>query len=619
MADRTARERHGKWHHVAWPGPATASESPHSGPIRPDRGIRRFGVGGGALVAVAIFASQVGNVGIVAPVVPGLKAPMITSQPRSVTVAAGARARFVASAKGEPRPKVEWQLSTSRGRSWKRIVGATRIVYSVVSSPSRRGDEFRAVFSNAVGSARTHPARLTVRRITESRATTAAEALAIKSTMYRRATAPTITLQPGSASVAGGSTVTFLAAASGTPTPKVEWQTSTDSGRTWSNVTSGTTSSYSLVASIPDNGYEFQAVFTNSAGSATSAAATLTVSAPTTTTTDPPATTTTTTTTTTMAPVALATSGVITTNDSKTPCIYIDAVNGVLTTAELTAVENVTGVNYDCIEQSASADPTWSDWVNPWPTATVSDGWDAWLAADPSHQLVLAQQLIPDSECTSVCANPLVWESACAGGAFNSYATQLAENLVNEGAGNTVIRLGPEFNGPWENDYFGNTTAEYQAWAGCFAEEVTAIRAVPGAHFLFDWNPNTCTQDFPLAAAYPGNAYVDIIGADFYDADCTTDKTAAQEGWSNLFLIPSVQTSLSDIAAFAKAQDKPLSIPEWGEVTTTDDSAYMNGIIGVVENNDVAYQSYFDCNCAGITPLGSTIPASTAAYRQAFG
>jgi hypothetical protein len=525
-----------------------------------------------------------------------------------VTAASGARARFTASAQGEPKPRVEWQVSTSGGRSWRRIVGATRNVYSVASSPSRRGDEFRAVFSNAIGSARTHPARLTVKRITNRRATTTAKALAIKPTKYRRATAPAITLQPASTSVNEGSTVTFLAVASGTPTPKVQWQFSTLSGGTWSNVTGGTASSYSLVASISENGYEFRAIFTNSAGSATSAVATLTVNAP----------ITTTTTTTTTLP-AVGTSGVITTNDSKTACIFIDAVNGVLTTAELTAVENTTGVDYDCIEIFSDADPTWSDWVNPWPTATVWDGWDAWLAADPSHQLVLGQQLIPDSECTSVCADPLVWESACASGAFNGYATQLAENLVDEGAGNTVIRLGKEFNGSWENDYFGNTTAEYQAWGECFAQEVTAMRAVSGAHFLFDWNPNTCIQDFPLAAAYPGNAYVDIIGADFYDADCTTDKTAAQEGWTNLFTIPSVQTSLSDIAAFAKAQGKPLSIPEWGEITTTDDTAYMNGVIGVVENDDVAYQSYFDCNCDGITPLGSTIPASTAAYQQAFG
>jgi len=341
---------------------------------------------------------------------------------------------------------------------------------------------------------------------------------------------------------------------------------------------------------------------------------------PPTTTNPPPVTTTSTTTTTTTTTLPPApTSGIISSGNSKANCIFIDAVNGVLTTAELAAVESATGVNYNCIEIFSDADPTWATWVNPWPTATVSDGWDAWLAANPSHQLVLGQQLIPDSECTSVCADPLVWESACATGAFNSYATQLAENLVSEGAGNTVIRLGKEFNGPWENDYVGNTTAEYQAWAECFAQEVSAMRAVSGAHFLFDWNPNTCTQDFPLADAYPGNAYVDIIGADFYDKDCTTLKTASEEGWNELFTLNgNSQTSLSDIAAFAQVQGKPLSIPEWGETTTTDDTVYMNGIIGVVKNNDVAYQSYFDCNCDGITPLGSTIPASTAAYTQAF-
>ena len=328
---------------------------------------------------------------------------------------------------------------------------------------------------------------------------------------------------------------------------------------------------------------------------------------------------TTSTTTTTKAPVALATSGVITAGDSKANCIYLDAVNGVLTTAELSAVEQATGVIYDCIEIFSDADPTWSDWVNPWPTRTVSDGWDAWLAASPDHQLVLGLNLVPNSVSPSGYPTNTGWEATCASGAYNEYAVALARNLVAEGASNTVIRLGKEFNGSWENDYFGTTTAEYQAWAECFAQEVTAMRAVPGANFLFDWNPNTCTQDFPLTDAYPGNAYVDIIGADFYDADCTTGETAAQEGWSNLFTIPSVQTSLSDITAFAKAQGKPLSIPEWGETTTTDDTAYMNGVIGVVENDDVAYQSYFDCDCDGITPLGSAIPASTAAYQQGFG
>ena len=35
------------------------------------------------------------------------------------------------------------------------------------------------------------------------------------------------------------------------------------------------------------------------------------------------------------------------------------------------------------------------------------------------------------------------------------------------------------------------------------------MRAVPGAHFLFTWNPNVCTADLPLSQWYPGNSYGD--------------------------------------------------------------------------------------------------------------
>jgi hypothetical protein len=92
--------------------------------------------------------------------------------------------------------------------------------------------------------------------------------------------APAITAQPASASVTSGTSVTFSAAAAGTPTPTVQWQVSTDGGSTWSAVSGATTTSYTLSAtSTAESGYEYRAVFTNSAGSATTAAATLTVSA----------------------------------------------------------------------------------------------------------------------------------------------------------------------------------------------------------------------------------------------------------------------------------------------------------------------------------------------------
>jgi beta-mannanase len=193
--------------------------------------------------------------------------------------------------------------------------------------------------------------------------------------------------------------------------------------------------------------------------------------------------------------------------------------------------------------------------------------------------------------------------------------------LVADGAGNTVMRLGLEANGGWEIDYVGQTLAEQQDWAHCYDNEVTAMRAVTGAHFLFVWNPNVCTNDLGLANWYPGNAYVDIIGADAYDLDCNTLKTVAQEGWAAYYIDGNAgnDDSLSAISAFAVSHSKPMSLPEWGEDTgQVDDPAYVQGIASVVNDGDFSFQAYFDCGTDSVRPLGSSEPQSTAAYMNAF-
>ena len=70
--------------------------------------------------------------------------------------------------------------------------------------------------------------------------------------------------------------------------------------------------------------------------------------------------------------------------------------------------------------------------------------------------------------------------------------------------------------------------------------------------------------------------------------------------------------------AFAKANSKPLSFPEWG-LGAGDDPAYMTGMAQMFDSNDFSFESYFDNNDDGIAPLGSAIPNATTAYAQAFG
>ena len=96
--------------------------------------------------------------------------------------------------------------------------------------------------------------------------------------------APTVTTQPSNQTVTAGQTATFTAAASGTPTPTVQWQVSSNSGSTWANLTNaapydGVTTTTLTVTGVTTalNDAQYRAVFTNSVSTATTSAATLTV------------------------------------------------------------------------------------------------------------------------------------------------------------------------------------------------------------------------------------------------------------------------------------------------------------------------------------------------------
>src|SRR5208283_114317 len=129
----------------------------------------------------------------------------------------------------------------------------TSATYTFTAAAGQNGNEFRAVFTNSVGTATTTAAKLTVN------------------------VAPVITTNPSSQAVSAGSTASFTAAASGTPAPTVQWQVSTNGGTTFSNVSGATSATYNFTAGAQD-GNQFRAVFTNSVGTATTSAATLTVS-----------------------------------------------------------------------------------------------------------------------------------------------------------------------------------------------------------------------------------------------------------------------------------------------------------------------------------------------------
>ncbi len=191
-------------------------------------------------------------------------APTITANPSNQTVTETTTATFTASASGSPTPTVQWQVSTD-GKNWTKLSDGNGVSGSTTDTltlsnvtKAMSGNEYQAVFTNSVNSATTSAATLTV----------------------TAAVGPVITGNPSNQTATAGQSATFTASASGAPTPTVQWQVSTDGGKTFSNIggATGTTLTLNHVTTAM-NGYKYQAVFTNVDGSVTSAAASLTVHA----------------------------------------------------------------------------------------------------------------------------------------------------------------------------------------------------------------------------------------------------------------------------------------------------------------------------------------------------
>ena len=90
-------------------------------------------------------------------------APAVSLQPQDASITAPFEAVFTAAASGSPAPAVQWQRSGDGGATWAAIAGATSARFATPAlAVGDNGTRFRAVFSNAAGSATSNAAALTV-------------------------------------------------------------------------------------------------------------------------------------------------------------------------------------------------------------------------------------------------------------------------------------------------------------------------------------------------------------------------------------------------------------------------------------------------------------------------
>ncbi|MGN6567406.1 MAG: beta strand repeat-containing protein, partial [Flavipsychrobacter sp.] len=201
----------------------------------------------------AVYTNSCGTVNTSAATLNMNAVPVVTTNPSTQTICSGSNVSFLAAASGTPTPTVQWQLSTDGGTTFNNISGATGTTLSFATTTSQNGNQYRAVFANTCNTATTTAATLNID------------------------IAPSITTNPSDITVCPGTTTTFTAAASGIPTPTVQWQLSTDGGTTYNNISGATSNTYTFTNTGSENGYKYRAVYTNSCGNITSTSATLTL------------------------------------------------------------------------------------------------------------------------------------------------------------------------------------------------------------------------------------------------------------------------------------------------------------------------------------------------------
>jgi Immunoglobulin domain len=159
-------------------------------------------------------------------------------------VSAGASVTIAAPTSGSPAPTFQWQ------KNGVNIAGATGASYTISNVKSSDAATYTVVATTAAGPVISAGAVLTVKSATS---------------------APVFTVQPRSRSTPDGSSVTFTAAASGSPKPAYQWK------KNGVGISEANSASYTISRVSANDAGTYTVVAANAAGSATSAGAVLKV------------------------------------------------------------------------------------------------------------------------------------------------------------------------------------------------------------------------------------------------------------------------------------------------------------------------------------------------------
>jgi hypothetical protein len=251
-----------------------------------------------------------------------------------------------------------------------------------------------------------------------------------------------------------------------------------------------------------------------------------------------------------------------------------------------------------------SARATWADIVDP--------GWLYRRWRGKPYTMAFGVAMLPEHVAG-------VSIQACARGLYDSYWREFGRVISSYGLGHSIIRLGWEFNGDW----YVWKASDPSSWAGCWRQIVNSARSTAPS-LRWDWNvirgPSSGSPE-PVRA-YPGDAYVSMIGVDSFDSWPGANTDAGW--WTQLYGTQGLNYWFN----FAKEHGKQLSVPEWGNVRSGsaaggDDPEYVRHMYDFFNSN--ADEISFECNFQGASSSTgggygavTLVPRAAKAYKTTF-
>ncbi len=230
-------------------------------------------------------------------------------------------------------------------------------------------------------------------------------------------------------------------------------------------------------------------------------------------------------------------------------------------------------------------------------------------------------------------ASPDQQFKAFASGQYDSLIQGIVSAYTSQGFHNLDFRLGWEMNLPGTPTFVGSDAQSQADWVSAFQHISTVLHqaaAADGANVQVIWNPGTSNYSTAEATnnLYPGNNYVDAIGADVYaDASPYQDSPGQYHDWAtggedslSQFIASPVNRqhywnypaaneysndasgghsqSFASLLQFAEQQGKPFAVPE---------TAAGNSSAGADVSDDPAFPAWLSSQLSAAQASGEKI------------